>query len=74
MSCKKHGYTNGVYCPVCDKQLADAYNFGREAGLKEAAAICDNSPWHFSKYGLCASLANTIRARIATSENGKQAE
>ena len=35
MSCKKHGYTNGVYCPVCDKQLADAYNFGREEGLKE---------------------------------------
>ena len=43
-----------------------AYALGREAGLKEAAAICENSPWHFSRDGLCASLANTIRERIAT--------
>ena len=38
-----------------------AYALGREAGLKEAAAVCDNSRYNFGKDGLCALLADTIR-------------
>ena len=61
-----YGYAVYTVYPREKHVARSAYALGREAGLKEAAAICENSPWHFSRDGLCASLANTIRERIAT--------
>jgi hypothetical protein len=35
MACEKHGYTNGVFCPACDRESADRNMSSNEVSIRQ---------------------------------------
>ena len=71
MSCEKHGYTNGVYCPVCDLEqeekarpspTASELNQGKELTEERMTVLTEERVRNYRAW--CAARADTLSGAV----------